>query len=106
MNPKKISSPAYEALVVWLQKADSAIQVGSLFGMPCLKKGGKACVGSYDGGLVVKLSGQTHTDALTLPGAILFDPSGKGRPMKAWVVIPNELSERWPALAMSALSGG
>ncbi len=103
-NPKKDSSPQYEALAETVQNEHPDIESGSLFGMPCLKAGGKAVIGSFDGGAVFKLEGDAHTEALALPGSVLFDPSGKGRAMKAWVVVTSGHEDQWPALAASAIS--
>lgn len=36
-------------------------------------------------------------------GSELFAPSGKGRPMKEWVVVSAEHEERWGGSAASAL---
>ena len=43
-----------------------------------------------------------HAQAMSLAGAKLFDPSGKGRPMKAWVVLGPAHAARVPALALAA----
>ncbi|MEV6768209.1 hypothetical protein AB0N05_06195 [Nocardia sp. NPDC051030] len=40
---------------------------------------------------------------MSLPGAELFDPSGKGRPFKDWVAIPHERAKEWPRFAETAL---
>ena len=39
-----------------------------------------------------------------MPGAALFDPSGKHRPFKDWVAVPLAQSDRWSSLAVAALS--
>lgn len=54
--------------------------------------------------LVFKLSGETHPKALSQKGAVLWDPSGKGRPMKAWVAIPAENLSNAKTLATEALT--
>ena len=74
-----------------------------MFGVPCLKHNGKAFAGFYQGAMVFKLSGAAHTEALALPGARLFDPSGRG-PMKEWVEVPAQHAARWPALGQAALA--
>ena len=102
-NPKKVSSPQYEALAEAVRNEHPDIKSGSLFGMPCLKAGGKAVIGSFDGGAVFKLEGDAHTEASTLTGSVLFDPSGKGRPMKAWVVVTSEHEDQWPDFAARAI---
>lgn len=100
---KKQSHPAYEALVADLQTEWPSLTPGSLFGMPCMKADGKAVLGAFDGGVVFKLDGTAHATALDLDGAVLFDPSGKGRPMKAWVVLGPEHEDRWKEFAAAAL---
>ncbi|MED5372358.1 MAG: hypothetical protein VX899_15165 [Myxococcota bacterium] len=100
---KKATHPAYEDLLGRLEAGGVALDRGKLFGMPCVKSAGKAVIGAFDGAVVFKLAGQAHADALALPGSRLFDPSGKGRPMKAWVVV--EEAGAWDGLAQAALAG-
>ncbi len=45
--------------------------------------------------MVFKLEGSTHSTALALDGAQLFDPSKKGRAMKAWVQVPYGYHDQW-----------
>ena len=92
---KKASHPAYEDLVSAALAADHALTTGSLFGMPCIKRNNKALAGAYDRGVVFKLAGDAHAEALALDGAVLFDPGGKGRPMKAWVVLGAAHEHQW-----------
>lgn len=104
-NSKKASSPLYEALVAELVDSVDELSQGSLFGMPCLKSKTKAVLGSFDGGVVFKLFGTCHTEALSLAGSMLFDPSGKGRPMKDWVVVTAEHQTEWGRFATAAIAG-
>ncbi len=83
-------------------KASSSATTGMMFGMPCLKNNGKAFAGFYEGAMVFKLRGPRHAEALALPGARLFDPSGR-RPMKEWVEVPAEHASSWLGLAQAAL---
>ncbi len=53
--------------------------------------------------MVFKLSGKTHSEALALDGACLFDPSDKGRPMKEWVQAPFKHKTYWSAFAIEAM---
>ena len=92
----------YDAVASEITATSSAI-TGQMFGMPCLKNNGKAFAGYYHGAMVFKLGTPVHADALALPGARLFDPSGLGRPMKEWVVVPGEHVSRWLELAQEAL---
>lgn len=77
----------YEQLVQRFAEAPN-IAAGQMFGKPCIKVNGKAFIAQHKESIVFKLSGQSHAKALARPGAILWDPSGKGRPMKEWVAVP------------------
>ncbi|GAB3830497.1 hypothetical protein [Hymenobacter jeollabukensis] len=79
-----------------------AAEAGQLFGKPCFKINGKAFVCFFQEAMVFKLADEAHREALALDGARLFDPSGKGRPMKEWVQVPAEYHAQWPALAAAA----
>lgn len=91
----------YEAITAELVATSPAI-TGKMFGMPCLKNNGKAFAGFYKGAMVFKLKTPTHTEALALPGARLFDPSGRGHPMKEWVEVPAAYASRWLELTREA----
>jgi hypothetical protein len=92
----------YDAVVREIVSSSGAT-TGAMFGMPCLKHGGKAFAGFYQGAMVFKLGGEAHAQALALTGAHLFDPSGRGRAMKEWVVVPHEHAKRWGELVREAL---
>ena len=53
--------------------------------------------------MVFKLAGDAHAKALAAKSAVLFDPSGMGRAMKAWVVVPASSAKLWASLAEEAL---
>jgi hypothetical protein len=92
----------YEAVVSEMM-ATTPTTSGKMFGMPCLKNSnGKAFAGYFEGTMVFKLAGASHAEALALPGAKLFDPSERGRPMKEWVVVPNEHVSKWLEFAKDA----
>ncbi|RTQ49636.1 hypothetical protein EJV47_12525 [Hymenobacter gummosus] len=82
--------------------AQAGAEPGQLFGKPCYKVNGKAFVCFFQQAMVFKLSGPVHQQALALDGAQLFDPSGKGRPMKEWVQVPADYRAQWPQLAAAA----
>lgn len=74
-----------------------------MFGKPCFKLSNKkAFICFFKNEMVFKLSGGDHQKALSLDGAQLFDPSGKGRPMKEWVQLPIEYKDQWEAFAKAA----
>jgi len=99
---EKEPSPQYRAFAADTLARLPDVAEGSMFGMRCLKLGGKAFAGGYAGGVTFKLPPGRREQALALAGAVLFDPAGKGRPMKEWVVVPAEHSERWDDLADDA----
>jgi hypothetical protein len=92
----------FDAIATALGGAPTVVSA-KMFGMPCLKHGGKAFAGLHQGAMAFKLGPPDHAAALALPGAHLFDPSGMGRPMKEWVAVPAAQSAHWPTLAREAL---
>ena len=76
----------YKALVTRFSKL-VRIETGQMFGKPCLKINSKAFLAFHEEHLVFKLAEAVHSKALTEKGSFLWDPSGKGRPMKEWVSI-------------------
>ena len=80
------------------------VSAGQMFGKACLKIHGKAFVAQHNDTLVFKLTGMPHQQALALKGALLWDPSGKGRPMKEWVALPSAQNHDFNTLAHAALT--
>jgi len=75
---------------------------GQMFGKSCLKVNGKAFLAQHKDWLVFKLSGEHHRKAMGLDGAELWDPSGKGRPMKEWVAVPSQACRQFATLAQAS----
>ena len=73
-----------------------------MFGKPCFKVKGKAFICFFNDAMVFKLAGDDHKAAASLDGAVLFDPSGKGRPMKEWVQVPFGYAKKWTGFAKAA----
>ncbi|NVO19720.1 MAG: hypothetical protein HXX13_08470 [Bacteroidetes bacterium] len=69
--------------------------LSQMFGKPCFKVNGKAFLCYFEESMVFKLPKESLDEALNLPGAKLFDPSGKNRPMKEWVQIPYKYDHCW-----------
>ena len=76
---------------------------GKLFGKLCFKINGKAFVCFFQEEMVFKLDGDHHSLALALKGSQLFDPSGRGRPMKEWVQVQYVHQEQWSEYAQQAM---
>ena len=83
------------------EKIKGAVQ-SQMFGKPCLKVNSKAFACFFENEMVFKLNGETHKEALSLDGAKLFDPSGKGRAMKEWVQVPFDYKDKWEKFAKAA----
>jgi hypothetical protein len=100
------SATIYESLAEAMETGHGVVQAKA-FGMPGLKTGSKVFAGLFHDAMVFKLGAGSaaHVDALALPGARLWDPSGMGRPFKDWVEVPPEHSDRWPELAELAMDG-
>jgi hypothetical protein len=78
-----------------------------MMGMPSLKLNGKLVAGfaASEDAMVFKLPDPAAREqALALEGAHLFDPGGRGRPMKEWVLVPPAHAARWSKLAAAALA--
>lgn len=83
-------------------KITNAVE-SQMFGKPCFKINKKAFVCFFEDEMVFKLSGETHSEALSLDGSQLFDPSKKGRAMKEWVQVPFDYKDLWKKFAERAL---
>jgi hypothetical protein len=101
-SPAKVPSEQYLAFADEFLRDHPDVESGSLFGMRCLKRGGKAFAGGFADGLVVKLDEDSLEQATAIAGTAAFDPSGAGRPMRAWVVLGPELREHWAQFAEAA----
>ena len=96
----------YDELVDDLCARNDDVEQSLMMGMPCVKRGGKMVAGfaRSERAMVFKLPDQdAHARALELDGAHLFDPSGQGRPFRAWVVVPEAHAAEWESLAQHAL---
>lgn len=99
-------SPATEHLYAEIAAGleGAGVKASSMFGMPTLKLNGKAIGGLWGDAMTFKLDPESLADALRIEGAHQFDPSGLGRPMKAWVVVPADQAAEWERLAHLAVA--
>ncbi len=94
----------YEDIVDAICAWHDDVRAGKVFGMPCVKRSGKVVFGLSRTGMVFKLTEpEVHRRALALPGAHLFDPSGRGEVFRQWVVVPPSKANEWETLAYEAL---
>lgn len=73
-----------------------------MFGKKCIKVNGKAAVALFNESLVFKLPENSHKHAMSIPGSILWEPSGKGRAMKEWVQVLLKHKSQFTDLSESA----
>lgn len=95
-------SPSHELYLNIGRSFENALE-SQFFGKPCFKVNGKAFISFFEEEMVFKLHSDAHTEAISLSGAKLFDPSGKKRPMKEWVQVPFTHADMWPDFAEAAL---
>lgn len=81
----------------------NAAEKSQMFGKPCFKINGKAFICFFQNEMVFKLKEHIHSEALSLDGSKLFDPSGKKRPMKEWVQVPYNYNDKWKKYAKEAM---
>lgn len=91
-----------QELYLKIGNAIEGAEESQMFGKPCFKINGKAFICFFEKSMVFKLEGDDHKDALAFDGSELFDPSKKKRPMKEWVQVPFDYSDKWKKLTMSA----
>jgi len=90
-----------DAVISWHPEC----RASKVFGMPCVKRTGRVVFGLSRTGMVFKLTDpETHARALAVPGAHLFDPSGRGEVFRQWVVIPPENAAEWEPFAAEAVA--
>ena len=92
-----------DALTAWHPN----VRRSKVFGMPCLKRSGRVIAGftRAERAMVFKLTDpDAHARALALPGAHLFDPSGRGEPFRQWVVVPAAHAAEWEAFSYEAVN--
>lgn len=90
-----------DAICTWHEEA----RPSKVFGMPCVKRSGRVIFGFSRTGMVFKLTDpDVHARALSVQGAHLFDPSGRGEAFRQWVVVPPARADEWEALAYDALT--
>jgi hypothetical protein len=93
----------FEEIADDLAAQNDDVELGKMFGMPTIKRGGKAAAGFWRDSMVFKLTdAAAREQALALDGAEHFDPMG-GRPMKEWVVVPAAQADSWAGLARASL---
>jgi len=97
----------YDEIADDLVARNAGAQQSQMMGMPCIKVDGKLIAGwvASEEAMVFKLPDEaSHAAALALDGAHLFDPGGRGRPFREWVVVPPAHTEEWARFADTALT--
>ena len=76
----------YNNLVEYIGQTHGG-EAGQMFGKKCIKINGKTGIALFNECVVFKLPELELKKAMALAGSVLWDPSGKGRPMKEWVQV-------------------
>lgn len=101
MDARERYDDIVDAITSWHDDCRSSV----VFGMPCVKRSGRVVFGLSRTGMVFKLTDPAvHARALAVPGAHLFDPSGRGESFRQWVVVPPGQAEEWEPLAAEAVT--
>ncbi len=95
----------FDQITETLARTHEAVEAGKFFGVRCIKANGKVFAALHRDAMVFKLTGAAHAEALALPGAVLWDPSGDRHPFRAWVAVPAAQAAHWEALAEAAVTG-
>jgi hypothetical protein len=107
-SPKQTQTTAQERFDALTRAlSEKGVKPTNMFGKPALKDAaGRAFAALHAGALACRLGqgSEKHREALALRGAALFDPSGRGRPMRDWVSIPVVHADRWQEFAEAALA--
>ena len=94
----------YQRLVELISQTHAG-ESSQMFGKKCIKVNGKAVIVLFKECLVFKLPQPSLKKALSLSESVLWDPSGKDRPMKEWVQVCLKHKEKFKELASAAANG-
>lgn len=97
-------TPAQRFAEVAAELADQGVAVARVYGVPGLLAGGRAFACLTPDGLACRLGEGTaaHRAGTALPGALAFDPRGRGHPLPGWVVVPFSVQQDWARFAAVA----
>jgi hypothetical protein len=98
-DPTPSERKAFDAIFQVLS-GDPRVTESNWFWMPCIKFGGKPFVALYQQMLVVKIGAERAQAVIKRKRGSAFDPSGKERPLRDWVVA-NQPERKWLALAQA-----
>jgi TfoX/Sxy family transcriptional regulator of competence genes len=73
-----------------IPEGQAPVEFKPMFGGPCYWTGGNMFAAVHQESLFVRLGEQDRAELLAQPGAHLFEPM-EGRPMKEYVVFPDEM---------------
>jgi hypothetical protein len=94
---------SYDSIAAEITDGQEVV-ASKMFGMPTLKVRGKAFAGLFGDSMSFKLRPDDLEQAMKLPGAGPFDPSGMGRAMGGWVLVKPAGQDSWLQLAERALA--
>jgi hypothetical protein len=101
INKSTIAIKENSPLPMLLKQVKSS-EISQMFGKPCLKLNGKAFAAWHLDCMIFKLKGEEREAALKLKGAKMWDPSGKGIPMKEWIQLGQMHEAQFKKIVVSA----
>ncbi len=102
-TPISPSLKLFDTIAQEFASPEAHIKKSNAFGAPCLKVRGKMFACWWGEGMVFKLDAETFAQGLKLQGAHIFNPMGKGKGMKQWLVLPYAQRAKWRAYTQHAL---
>lgn len=102
-TPISPSLKLFDTIAQEFASPEAHIKKSNAFGAPCLKVRGKMFACWWGEGMVFKLDAETFAQGLKLQGAHIFNPMGKGKGMKQWLVLPYAQRAKWRAYTQYAL---
>lgn len=103
-RPISPSLKLFDTIAQEFVSPDAGIKKSNAFGAPCLKVRGKLFACWWGEGMVFKLDAETFAQGLKLKGAHIFNPLGKGKGMKQWLVLPYAQRAKWRTYTQYALA--
>jgi TfoX/Sxy family transcriptional regulator of competence genes len=90
MKWRKPSEDLVELLDEVVPQGEAAVEFKPMFGGPCYWTGGNMFAAVHQESIFVRLGEKDRAELLAHPGAHLFEPM-EGRPMREYVVFPDEM---------------
>src|SRR5581483_1148417 len=102
-RPISPSLKLFDTIAREFASPEAGVKKSNAFGAPCLKVRGKLFACWWGEGMVFKLDAITFAEGMRLKGGHIFNPLGKGKGMKQWLVLPYSQRAKWRTYTKHAL---